>query len=61
MNDSLAQHSAQTPSPSTGSRQDMHSVGNAILSASFAAWDNPPRHAVSALRREAEIFPVSNF
>jgi len=29
MNDNFAQHSAQTPSPSTGSRQATHSVGPA--------------------------------
>ena len=37
MNDNLPQHSAQTPSPSTGSRQDTHKVGSAMSSASFAA------------------------
>ena len=35
MNDSLAQHPAQTPSPSTGSRQATHSVGSAMSSASL--------------------------
>src|SRR6185369_2515758 len=55
MNDSLAQHSAQTPSPSTGSRQATHSVGSAISSASretsFQLW----RHAFNAPRRWPEI------
>jgi len=37
MNDSFAQHLAQTPSPSTGSRQATHSVGSAMSSASCAA------------------------
>ena len=37
MNDSFAQHAAQTPSPSTGSRQATHSVGSAMSSASRAA------------------------
>ena len=49
MNDSLAQQLAQTPSPSTGSRQATHNVGSAMSSASFAACDHAPRHAVSAL------------
>src|SRR5271155_1650175 len=49
MNDSLAQQSAQTPSPSTGSRQETHSVGSATSSASLAACDHAPRHAASAL------------
>lgn len=51
MNDNLAQHSAQTPSPSTGSRQATHSVGSATSSASLAAYDHAPRHAPSALRQ----------
>src|ERR1019366_1719759 len=51
MNDNLAQHSAQTPSPSTGSRQATHSVGSAMSSASFAACDHAPRQAQSALRQ----------
>jgi hypothetical protein len=54
MNDNLAQHSAQTPSPSTGSRQDTQSVGRAISSASFAACDHAPRHAVSAFRKRVD-------
>src|SRR5579863_6343145 len=48
MNDSLAQQPAQTPSPSTGSRQATHSVGNAMSSASFAARDHAPPQAFSA-------------
>src|SRR5437868_1741018 len=55
MNDSLAQHSAQTPSPSTGSRQATQSVGSAISSASRAACTHAPRHAFSAPRRWAEM------
>src|SRR5438552_4866459 len=55
MNDSLAQHSAQTPSPSTGSRQATHSVGSAMSSASRAACTHAPRHAFSAPRRWAEM------
>src|ERR1700694_1646991 len=55
MNDSLAQHSAQTPSPSTGSRQATHSVGSAMSSASFAACDHAPRHAFSAPRTWVEM------
>ena len=55
MNDSLAQHSAQTPSPSTGSRQATHSVGSAMSSASRAACPHAPRHAFSAPRRWVEM------
>src|SRR5580692_13216155 len=55
MNDNLAQHSAQTPSPSTGSRQATHSVGRAMSSASLAACDHTPRHAFSAPRRWMEM------
>src|SRR5229473_2680948 len=55
MNDSLAQHSAQTPSPSTGSRQATHSVGSAMSSASCAACTHAPRHAFSAPRRWVEM------
>src|SRR5258707_8323723 len=55
MNDSLAQHSAQTPSPSTGSRQATHSVGSAMSSASRAACTHAPRHAASATRRWVEM------
>ena len=51
MNDSLAQHSAQTPSPSTGSRQATHSVGSAMSSASRAVMRQAPRAAFSAPRR----------
>jgi len=36
MKESLVQQAAQTPSPSTGSRQDTHSVGSAMSRASFA-------------------------
>src|ERR1700720_2004503 len=55
MNDSLAQHSAQTPSPSTGSRQGAQGGGSAMSSASFAACDHAPRHAFSAPRRWLEM------
>src|ERR1700693_5415061 len=55
MNESLVQHSEQTPSPSTGSRQATHSVGSAMSSASFAACDRAPRHALSALRKCVEM------
>src|SRR5438876_9983566 len=55
MNDSLAQHSAQTPSPSTGSRQATHSVGSAMSSASRAACTHAPRQALSAPRRWLEM------
>src|ERR1700744_2052594 len=54
MNDSLAQHWAQTPSPSTGSRQATHSVGSAMSSASLAARDQTPRQAPSAPRKWPE-------
>src|SRR5579864_2189957 len=47
MNDIFAQQSAQTPSPSTGSRQATQSVGSAMFSASFAACDHAPRQALS--------------
>src|SRR3954470_7087170 len=43
MNDSFAQQSAQTPSPSTGSRQATHCVGSAMSSANFAACRQAPR------------------
>jgi hypothetical protein len=39
MKESFAQHSAQTPTPSTGSRQATHSVGKAMSSAIRAARD----------------------
>jgi len=55
MNDNLAQQDAQTPSPSTGSRQATQSVGSAMPSASFAACVHPPRQAPSARRRWLEI------
>ena len=55
MNDSLAQHAAQTPSPSTGSRQATHSVGSAISSASRAAYDHAARHVFSAPRKWVEM------
>ena len=48
MNDSFAQQSAQTPSPSTGSRQATQSVGSAMFSASFLACDHAPRQTLSA-------------
>src|SRR5579872_697541 len=48
MNDSLAQQLAQTPSPSTGSRQATHSVGKAMSSVSLTACESAPRHAASA-------------
>ena len=50
MNDSFDQHSAQTPSPVTGSRQDTHSVGSAMSSASRAVRIHAPPTAPSALR-----------
>src|SRR5450755_4569305 len=55
MNDSLAQHAGQTPSPSTGSRQATHSVGNAMSSASRAACRHTPRQAPSAPRKWPEM------
>jgi hypothetical protein len=51
MNESLAQHLAQTPSPSTGSRQATQSVGSATSSANFAACDQAPRASRSAPRK----------
>src|SRR5579859_211459 len=48
INESLAQQSAQTPSPSTGSRQATHKDGSATSSASFEACDHASRHAASA-------------
>jgi hypothetical protein len=51
MKESLAQHSAQTPTPATGSRQATHSVGKAISSAIRAACDMTLRSA-SAKERE---------
>jgi hypothetical protein len=55
MNDSFAQQDAQTPSPSTGSRQATHSVGSAMSSASLAACRHAPRQAPSAPRRWPEM------
>jgi hypothetical protein len=55
MNANLAQQDAQTPSPSTGSRQATQSVRNAMSSASFAACVRAQRQAPSALRRWLEI------
>jgi hypothetical protein len=55
MNDSLAQQSEQTPSPSTGSRQATHKVGNAMSSVNLAAFHHVPRVAVSAFRKWAEM------
>src|SRR3982075_2013521 len=51
MNDSLAQHLAQTPSPSTGSRQATQSVGSAMSSASRAVCAQAPRQGFSAPRK----------
>src|SRR5258708_2009943 len=51
MNDSFDQHSAQTPSPSTGSRQETHSVGSAMSSASLAVCAHTPRAAFSTPRQ----------
>src|SRR5579864_8415631 len=47
MNDIFAQQSAQTPSPSTGSRQATQSVGSAMFSAIFRACDHAPRQTLS--------------
>src|SRR6185312_10242585 len=55
MNDSLDQHSAQTPSPSTGSRQATQSVGSAMSSATFEASAHAPRQAASAARARLPI------
>ena len=55
MNDSFAQHSAQTPSPSTGSRQETHSVGSAMSSASCGRCANASRQALNAPRRWLEM------
>ena len=55
MNDSFAQHPAQTPSPSTGSRQATHSVGSAMSSISRAAWRHALRQVFSAPRRWPEM------
>src|SRR6476659_9667982 len=55
MNESFAQHSAQTPSPWTGSRQETHSVGSAMSSASRAAGADALRHAFNAPRRWVEM------
>src|SRR5579871_4684895 len=54
MNESFAQQLAQTPSPSTGSRQATHNVGSAMSSASFTACDHAPRNVVNAERRWEE-------
>jgi hypothetical protein len=51
MNDNFAQHVAQTPSPSTGSRQATQSVGNAMSSARRAAYTEAARHVLNAPRR----------
>jgi hypothetical protein len=50
MNDSFDQQSAQTPSPSTGSRQETQSVGKAMSSANLAACVHAPRQAANAAR-----------
>src|SRR5882724_12415952 len=55
MNDNLAQQAAQTPSPSTGSRQATHSVGSAMSSARRAAYDHATRHVFTAPRRWLEM------
>lgn len=55
MNESRDQHAAQTPSPSTGSRQDTHSVGSATSSASRAARVSTCRPAVHAARNGMEM------
>src|SRR5260221_2426946 len=55
MNDNFAQHSAQTPSPSTGSRQETHSVGSAMSSASRAVCAHTPRTAFNAPRQWPEM------
>src|SRR3981189_285577 len=55
MNESLAQHSAQTPSPSTGSRQETHSVGSAMSSPSPAVCAHTPRAAFSTPRQWPEM------
>ena len=55
MNDNLAQHSAQTPSPSTGSRQATHSVGSAMSSANFAVCRHAPRKTAMIEREEASL------
>jgi hypothetical protein len=55
MNESFAQQSAQTPSPWTGSRQETHSVGSAMSSASRAACAHALRHAFNAPRRWVEM------
>jgi hypothetical protein len=60
MNDSLAQHAAHTPSPSTGSRQETHKVGSAMSSASFGTCASTLRQAFSAPRRWLEIERVGD-
>jgi hypothetical protein len=55
MNDNFDQHSAQTPSPSTGSRQATQSVGSAMSSASREACLKAPRQAPIAVRKCAAI------
>src|SRR5438105_4670686 len=58
MNANLPQQTAQTPSPSTGSRQAMHRVGSAMSSASFARWPQVARKAPKAARtgRKADAY-----
>jgi hypothetical protein len=51
MNDNFDWHSAQTPSPSTGSRQATQSVGSAMSSASREACLKAPRQTPSAARK----------
>src|SRR5260370_10171641 len=55
MNDSFDQHSAQTPSPSTGSRQATHSVGNAVSRARRPVCAHAPRTGCSAPRKWPEM------
>src|SRR5260221_7616443 len=55
MNESFDQHSAQTPSPSTGSRQETHSVGSAMSSASLGICANTSRQAFNAPRKWPEM------
>src|ERR1700709_1058263 len=61
MNDNFAQQVAQTPSPSTGSRQATHNVGSAMSSASRAvcfhtpwAMRNAPRKC-EVMERDDEV------
>ena len=51
MNDSFDQHVAQTPSPSTGSRQETHKVGSAMSSAMRPVCFHAAYAVPSALRK----------